>query len=128
MASGIGVQVEGLRETVRALERAGVEVDDLKDVFSDIAATGARIVKPLTPVRSGALAGSVRGNRAKNKAVITAGNGRRIPYAGPQNYGWRRRNITPKLFMQKGDARISPIAVEKLDAGLGSIIRKVGLE
>jgi hypothetical protein len=126
MVAGIGVRVEGLNETVRALQRAGVEVADLKAVFSEIAAEGARLAAGFTPHRTGALARSVRGNKAKNKSVIMAGNAR-VKYAGAINYGWKKRNIKPALFMQRTGGKIEPLAVTMLEAGLDDMIERIGL-
>lgn len=125
MASG-GVRITGLREVVRGLEKMGVEVDDLKDAFAPIAAEGAEIAAGFVQSRSGKLAGSLRGNRAKNRAVITAG-GARARYAGPQNYGWRRRNIEPQGFMQKADQVLQTRSRVLLEDALNSAIRRSGL-
>lgn len=122
-----GVRVTGLNEVVRALVRAGVEVDDLKEIFSDIAAQGADVASSFAPKDTGALAASVRGNRARNKAVIAAGSARAVPYAGPINYGWEARNIEPTLFMQRADEAIEPRAIELLDAGLDRLLIRLGL-
>lgn len=125
MASG-GVRITGLREVVRGLEKMGVEVDDLKDAFAPIAAEGAEIAAGFVHSRSGRLAGSLRGNRAKNRAVITAG-GARARHAGPQNYGWRRRNIEPQGFMQKADQVLQTRSRVLLEDALNSAIRRSGL-
>lgn len=119
-------KVEGLSKLTRALTDAGVELDDLKDVFAGIAALGARLASGFAPKASGRLEGSVRGNRAKNKAVVTAGRAR-IPYAGPINYGWPKRNIAPARFMQRADADIAPRAVGLLEDGINDVIGKEGL-
>jgi hypothetical protein len=121
--SGGGVRVEGLNEKVRALERAGVEVTDLKGVFGEIAADAARLASSFAPRRSGKLAASIKGNKAKSKAVVKAG-GARTPYAGPINYGWTSRNIAPSKFMQRADEAISPTVVPRLTAAL---MRQKGL-
>lgn len=121
------VQVEGLTKTIRGLQKAGVEVDDLKDAFADIAAKGARLASSFAPVRSGKLRASIRGNRAKNKAVVTAGKAR-VPYAGPINYGWPRRGIAPALFMQRADAAIAPDALRLLESGIDNALRKADLK
>jgi hypothetical protein len=117
------VVVEGLREKVRALEALGVEVDDLKDAFAGIAAEGAALASRLAPRRSGRLAGSIRGNRAKGKAVVTAGRAT-VPYAGPINYGWRRRHIGDDLFMQRADAQLEERAVALLEENLNTAVTK----
>lgn len=121
------VQVEGLNKVVRGLVKAGADVEDLKDTFAGIADRATQYASSFAPVKSGALRNTIRGNRAKNKAVVTAGKSR-VKYAGVQNYGWPRRNIQPSLFMQKADAKIAPEALRLLDAGVENAIRKAGLE
>lgn len=122
-----GVQVEGLNQTVRALQRFGAEVDDLKEVFAGIAAEGARLASSFAPVKTGRMAATIRGNRAKNKAVVVVGRAR-VPYAGVINYGWPRRGIRPALFMQRADTAMAPRAVEMLETGINELVRRVGLE
>lgn len=121
-----GVRVTGLNETVRALQKLGVEVTDLKDVFSGIAAEGARLASSFAPRRTGNLAASVRGNKAKNKAVVIAGKAK-VPYAGAINYGWRKRGISPAGFMQKADTALGDQAVKMLEDGIADVIRRNGL-
>lgn len=121
------VRVEGLTKTLKALERFGVEVDDLKDVMAGIAEKGARLAEKYAPKRSGALARTVRGNRARGKAVVAAGKAR-VPYAGAINYGWKKRGIQPALFMQRADQELAPEAVRMLEDGLTEVVRKAGLE
>jgi len=121
------VKVEGLNQTLTALQRFGVEVADLKDVMADIAAEGARLASSFAPKRSGRLAATIRGNKAKAKALVIAGRAR-VPYAGAINYGWPARDIGPALFMQKADKQLAPRAVEMLDKGIDQVISKVGLK
>lgn len=117
-----------MNKTVRALTKDfGVEVNDLKEVMAEIAAEGARLASSYAPKRSGKLAATVRGNKAKNKAQVIAGKAK-VPYAGAINYGWPKRNIRAALFMQKADADLAPRAVQMLEKGLDEAIRKVGLE
>lgn len=121
------MRVEGLNETLTALQRFGVEADDLKDVMAEIADLGARLAAGYAPKDSGRLATSVRGNKAKAKAIVIAGRAR-VPYAGAINYGWPRRGIKPRLFMQRADAELAPRAVELLERGLDEAARKAGLD
>jgi len=121
------VRVEGLNKTLRALQSYGVEVADLKDVMAGIAREGATLASRYAPKRSGRLRGTVRGNKAKGKAVVIAGRAR-VPYAGAINYGWPSRGIKPALFMQRADKELAPRAVEMLEAGLDEAARKVGLD
>jgi hypothetical protein len=121
-----GVRVEGLNDLTRNLAALGLELDDLKDAFGEIAAQGARLASSFAPRRTGALAGSVRGNRSKNKAVVAAGNAR-VPYARVINYGWPSRGIRASSFMQKADERMRPVALAELERQISSAIRRRGL-
>ena len=120
------VQVEGLQQTVRALEKVGVSIDDLKDAFSALAKEGAAKAKSYAPARTGHLAASIRGNRAKNKAVITAGRSK-VPYAGPINYGWPSHGIKANPFMQRASEDIGRNALAELETNIVSAIREAGL-
>lgn len=126
-SSGLGFRVEGLNQVVRDLQAIGVEVDDLKGAFGAISAEGAQVARGLVPVVSGRLVGTIRGNRAKSKAVVTAGRAS-VPYAAPINYGWPARNIEPQLFMQQTDERMRPVALERLETEIDTAIRKRGLQ
>jgi hypothetical protein len=127
VAGGVYGKVEGLNKTITALQRFGVEAQDLKDVMAAIAAEGARLASGYAPSRKGNLRRTVRGNKAKAKAIVIAGRAR-VSYAGPVNYGWHARGIRPALFMQKADAALAPRAVEMLETGLDRLIRETGLE
>jgi hypothetical protein len=121
-----GVRVEGLNGVVRALLQLGLDAEDLKEAFGPIAAEGARVAAGFVHSRTGRLAGTVRGNRARNKAVIVAGRGR-VKYAGVQNYGWPRRNVKAQEFMQKADAVMEPQAVRRLEQAINNAIDRRGL-
>lgn len=121
-----GVRVDGLRELVRDLERVGVEVADLKDAFGQIATRAANLAASFAPRRSGKLAASIRGNRAKNYAAVSAGSAR-VPYAGPINYGWPKRHIKASGFMQRADDAMRPTVVADLDAAIGRLLAQRGL-
>lgn len=121
-----GVRVEGLSSTIRALKAIGLDATDLKGAFSKIAAEGAVKVNSHAPKRSGRLAASARGNRAQSKAVITAGRSS-VPYAGPINYGWPKRGIAARGFMQKADQEMQPVALTRLEQELDEVIKRRGL-
>lgn len=119
----MAVRVEGLNRAIRSLQRAGAEVSDIKDVFAEIAAEGAAIAARYAPHRSGRLAGTVRGNKAKNKAVVLAGRAR-VPYAGAINYGWPKRNIKPANFLARADADLQERVPQMLEDGIQRIIER----
>lgn len=126
MAANGGFRVEGLNKLVRDLQALGLEVEDLKEAFGSISAEGARLASSFAPKVTGTLAATVRGNRAKNKAVVSAGRAR-AKYAGAINYGWPARNIAPSSFMQKADEAMRPKALQALDEALEQKIREKGL-
>lgn len=119
-------RVDGLAAVVRALLEMGLEVEDLKDAFGDIASTGANIASRLAPRRTGRLAGDVRGSRARNKAVVSAGRSA-VPYAGAINYGWTAHGIQPAYFMQRADLELQPFALRRLEDDLNAKIASRGL-
>jgi hypothetical protein len=124
--AGGGVRITGLREVVRGLEKMGVEVDDLKDAFTSISQEGARLAAGFVNSLTGRLAGTVRGNRAKSKAVIAAGRSS-VSWAGPQNYGWTRRNIKAQGFMQEADEILQTRSRVLLEDALTRAVRRSGL-
>lgn len=126
MAVSGGVRVSGLTAVTRALLELGLEVDDLKDAFSGIADEGARLAAGFAPKRTGTLAGDVRGNRARSKAVIAAGRVS-VPYAGAINYGWRAHNIEPNGFMQRADRVLQPYSIKRLEREINEQIQRRGL-
>lgn len=126
MTTTPGVYIDGLRETTRALEAAGVEVDELKDVMATVAAEAADTMRGFVPTRSGRLRDSVRGNRAKGAAIVSVG-GARVPYASPIQYGWAARNIKPARFIEKTDAVMETRAVTLLEDGWNAIAERHGL-
>ena len=121
----VTVQVEGLREAVRDLERVGVEVADLKEVFGKVATVAADTGQGFTPRRSGRLAASARGNKAQNKAVVTWGKAS-VPYAGPILHGWPRRGIKAAATIARTDAVMDTKAPAILDAGLTDLFTRYG--
>jgi hypothetical protein len=125
--AAVVVRVEGLSSTVRSLALLGLDVDDLKDAMASIARDAADIIKAHTPVGpTGRLRADVRGNRAKAKAVVSAGRSS-IPYAAPRNYGWRAHNITGAFFMQSADGPMQTRAPFALEVEINRLITVRGL-
>lgn len=122
-----GVRVEGLNKLTRELVKLGADVEDLKDGMAKIADEGAQVASSLAPKRKGKLAATIRGNRAKAKAVVTAGRAK-VKYAGAINYGWPARRIKADKFMQRADERMQPRAVELLEEAVQEAIHKAGLD
>lgn len=97
---GAQVRVDGARKLRRELKRMGEDLDDLKAVNAAVAAFVATAAAGAAPRRTGALAGTVRGNRAVSRATVSAGRAA-VPYAGPVHWGWPARNIAPQPFISE---------------------------
>ena len=135
MARGlVSVKADGLNALVRELLALGLDVEDVKDAFAALAARGAKIAAANAPVgkasdrdkHPGQLRGDIRGNRARNKAVVTAGRAN-VPYAGPINYGWAAHNIEPSGFLQKVDSELGPLVPLLIEKSISDLIRRRGL-
>jgi hypothetical protein len=126
MVAGGGARIDGLTRVIRDLERLGLDVGDLKDAFAGIARLGASIATGFAPRLTGALAGNIRGNRAKSRASVIAG-GARVPYAGVINYGWEARGIPASGFMQRTDDALRPEAPDLLIKAINAAIDRRGL-
>ena len=94
------VAVKGLREVVRSFNQYEGAVQDLKEANYAIGSKVAQTASAIAPKQTGALAGSVRANKAKQKVQIKAG-GAKVPYAGVQEYGWADRNIKAQPFLRR---------------------------
>ena len=122
----MGVALEGLRQTVRSLERFGVEVSDLKAAFKRIGSLVQRDAQARAPKKSGRLAASIRPSNTKNKSILRAGSAR-VVYAGVQHYGGYN-NIKPHPFLSDAvDANRQKVQQE-LDKELRSLISKLNLK
>lgn len=121
-----GTRVSGLKETLQDLKQLGLDVNDFKESFGSIALKGANLAASYVNSRTGRLAGTLRGNRAKNKAVILAGRSS-VRWAGVQNYGWARRNIPAQRYMQRADAAMAPQLPGLLEDELSDKIKRRGL-
>lgn len=121
-----GIHVEGLRDTTRALEAAGVAVEDLKDVLGSIATAAAEHMRGVVPVgsrlqpRRAHARDTIRPNRAKGAAIVTIG-GAKAPHAQVI------RATHPSKFVQATDAHMEGRAVEMLTEGWNEIAKRNGL-
>lgn len=70
--TGVSVKVENLRPTIAALEKAGVDIADLKEAFKEIGIRVERRAKAITHDRSGNLDRGIRASNRKNAAIITS--------------------------------------------------------
>lgn len=118
-----GVRVEGVEELRRHLRRLSADLGNL-DAFPTIAKRGAALAASYAPRRTENLARSIIGARSgKNRATIRAN----AIYAGAINYGWRRRGIEPRLFLQRADEALRPIAIRAIEGDINRLIKTEGL-
>jgi hypothetical protein len=122
MAGGGEVRVEGDDAVARQLRGLADDLDDPAglDQVADVA--GEAVAREI-PRKSGRLAGSRRTVRIRSKAIVVVGGGT-VAYAGPINYGWRRRNIEPAGFLEAGDRAIQAEGAGLVEAGIERDIRK----
>lgn len=120
-----GVRVSGLRQTIRSLEKFGVNVQDLKAAFQKIGNLVVSDAKALAPHKTGRLQSTIKASKTKNKSIIRAGSAR-VPYAGVQHYGMYN-NIEPHPYLTGAIAKNKDSAVRILDSELNKLIRSLGL-
>ena len=121
----VRIRITGLRESIRAVEQAGADAADMKDLMHAIGMTVVRHAGP--PVGpSGDTAKSLRAGRGKTKAVVRAG-GARVPYPPVIHYGWPARNIAPNPWLSTALQATRSRVLTQLDEGLGDLLRKNNL-
>ena len=116
---GVTVKITGLRDTLRAMEKAGTDATDLKDLMQQVGNIVVHAARP--PRASGALASTVRAGRSKTKAVVRAGTAR-TPYAGVIHYGWPSRHITAQPFLVDALDRTQAQILAQLDKGIQNLL------
>lgn len=122
MAS-VTVRIKGLREVTRSLDQYKGAVDDLKEANAKISSKVSRDAVAITPKKTGTLARSVKGNRAKNTVQIKAG-GARVPYAGVIEYGWPDHKIEPQSYLRKAAYQNIGYVIQQFDANLEDLKRR----
>jgi phage gpG-like protein len=121
------IKITGLRETLRALEKAGADTGDMKELMHSIGEIVADNAEARTPRGTGRLANSYRAGRGKTKAVVRAG-GARVPYAGVIEYGWPAHGIEPHMSLTSALGDSQSAVVARLEEGLEEILRKNNLK
>jgi HK97 gp10 family phage protein len=119
-----GVEIKGLREITRGIEKLGADVADLKGVFQRIGARAISTANSGTPIVSGALRASNKQSKRKNSVYLYSG-GARTYYARFVHWGTIYTAAEPYLsYAVKKDG---PWAVTELDRELTSLLRKTKL-
>lgn len=115
-------EVRGERELRASLKRAGEDLSDLKDVHQAVGNVVIDASSP--PVRTGALAGSLRASRLASGVAVKAGSAG-VPYANPIHWGWPKRNIDASLFLTRGAQSSEPEWTALYEEKLNEIIDRI---
>lgn len=126
MDTGLKITTEGFGKLEADLLRLGADVSDLHDVMADVASKGARLAASFAPRRTGNLARSVRASVVKGAGVVRVGSAK-VPYAGPINYGWPKRNIQGAHFMERASEGIRFHLARDVDRAIKKMIAEKGL-
>lgn len=118
------VRVQGVSRLVRTMRAAEVDVDELKDVTAAAGVLAAAAIRPLVPVKTGRLVGSIRSNKAARRATVSAGRAA-LPYGPPVHWGWPAHNIEPHEFGPEGLQRAEPAITELYLEGIERILEKI---
>lgn len=120
--AGTEVRITGLREKQRALERLGVDTQDMDQAFQHVAQGAVQDAKSAVKVRSGALQLDIReANTKPNTWVVRAGDA--TDYAGVQNYDPEQGNE----YLTRTDDKNAQEQARQIEAELRTIIRKYDL-
>ena len=119
-----GVEVKGLREITRGIEKLGADVADLKGVFQRIGARALSTANSGTPIASGALRASNKQSKRKQSVYLYSGSAKAY-YARFVHWGTIYQSAKPYLsYAVKKDG---PWAVSELERELGTLLRKTKL-
>lgn len=115
----MAVYIKGLNETVRSMERLGVEAQDLRDAFTEVADLAYQEAQKIVPRgATGKLAAGIKKSRRKNAAIIYQGRNspKYMPYAMFGAVTWPKP--VPYLYMARDNIedQVAPLIERELDA------------
>jgi HK97 gp10 family phage protein len=133
VANQPAVRIEGLREVRKQLRDFDDKVgrDMLRDAHKQLADRVVELAGPRVPVKTGALAASVRGLGSVSAATGKAG-GVSVPYAAAIHWGTGARpglrgphNIKARPFLIDALDRLEPDAADEYANQLERLIRRL---
>jgi HK97 gp10 family phage protein len=104
------LDVEGLNKLTRALKKAGVEIQDMKDANARVGTVVVHQAEPITPRATGALAGSIRPAQRRSGVIVRAGGVRGIRYAKFVEFGTSK--MAGRSYLIKGARDSQPRWIE----------------
>ena len=119
-----GFVIEGTTEVVHALQRLSDELGDPQDALDQIGALEVAELRRNAPRRTGRLRASIRQQRARGRALVTAGNAT-VDYAAFPAYG--TRETAPSPWLRRTDAALEQTSGRLIDHHLDRTIRREGL-
>lgn len=127
-----GVRVDGARRLRSTLKKAGIDVrDDMKKAHKDAASVVSRRAAHLAPVspgsprhKPGQLKASIRPAGTQTAAIVRAGK-KRVPYAGPIQWGWHKRNIKPTFFLTRAAHETEPEWLKSYEKKFNTILDSI---
>jgi hypothetical protein len=134
------VKIEGLGQLQKQLKALEADKQDLMDANLEAAETLLTASKPLVPVRSGALAATLKASKSQRFAQAVAGTNK-VPYANPIHWGWSIvgsnhrgtlkpgtfRNIKPEPFFAKALGYTKDKIMVDYENAMQKLIDKYGL-
>jgi len=118
------VQVVGAKELRKTMKAAGDDLGDLKAVHQAVGNMVVGVARGLAPVRTGALAGSIRTTKAAGGIALKAGSAG-IPYAGPIHWGWPARGIKAQPFLSDAATSTEEAWIRFYEEEMDKILEKV---
>ncbi|CAB0923859.1 hypothetical protein FRC0431_01842 [Corynebacterium diphtheriae] len=127
-----GVRVEGARKLRSTLKKAGIDVrEDMKQAHKDAASIVSRRAAQIAPVgpgsrrhKPGQLKASVRPAGTQTAAIVRAGK-KRVPYAGPIQWGWHKRKIKPTFFLTRAASDTEPAWLKGYEKKFNQILDSI---
>jgi HK97 gp10 family phage protein len=117
----IKAEVKGLNQLVRSMNKAGIDLTELKDANKAAGEIVARRGQTNAPTRTGALRRSVKAARQARRAQVKAGGGR-VRYARYVEFGGRGR---AQPFLYPAAAQTKPQWLKAYEADLTKIINSI---
>jgi hypothetical protein len=121
--SALVVRVDGIPETVRALDALGAQIANPVDALDQVADGAAAVAARNTPSRTGRLRDTIATPQAAGLAVFAIG-GPTTPYDRPVLYGWKHARPAPTL--DAVTRYLEDQAAPTVDQGLDRLIGKSG--
>lgn len=119
------VRVLGDQRLIETLQRAAIDVSDLKALNKEAAQTVATVAGNTAPTRTGRLGRSARAGATKKAGVVRVGNNTNTKYANPIQWGWPARNIQPTLFATTAAKATEPLWVRNYNRGIDRILGRI---